>query len=65
MAAVGGLVHEEEELGLVDPAPPRGAPAEGVGHLRGPGCCFARDRANLTGLVLGCIEAKFCKKICV
>ena len=23
------------------------------------------DRANLTGLVLGCIEAKFCKKICV
>ena len=25
------------------------------------GCCIARDRANLTGLVLGCIEAKFCK----
>ena len=23
------------------------------------------DRANLTGLVLGCIEAKFCRKICV
>ena len=23
------------------------------------------DRANLRGLVLGCIEAKFCKKICV
>ena len=23
------------------------------------------DRANLTGLVLGCIKAKFCKKICV
>ena len=23
------------------------------------------DRANLTGLVLGCIEAKFCEKICV
>ena len=22
------------------------------------------DRANLRGLVLGCIEAKFCKKIC-
>ena len=22
-------------------------------------------RANLTGLVLGCIKAKFCKKICV
>ena len=22
-------------------------------------------RSNLTGLVLGCIEAKFCKKICV
>ena len=27
---------------------------------------FARlGRANLTGLVLGCIEAKFCNKICV
>ena len=25
------------------------------------GCCIASDRANLTGLVLGCIEAKFCK----
>ena len=25
----------------------------------------AFGRANLTGLVLGCIEAKFCKKICV
>ena len=24
-----------------------------------------KDRANLTGLVLGCIEANFCKKICV
>ena len=24
---------------------------------------FARDRANLTGLVLGCIEAKICKKM--
>ena len=23
------------------------------------------DRANFTGLVLGCIEAKVCKKICV
>ena len=23
------------------------------------------DQANLTGLVLGCIETKFCKKICV
>ena len=23
------------------------------------------DPANLTGLVLGCIEANFCKKICV
>ena len=23
------------------------------------------ERANLKGLVLGCIEAKFCKKICV
>ena len=24
-----------------------------------------KDRANWTGLVLGCIETKFCKKICV
>ena len=31
---------------------------EGAGAA---GCCIARDRANLTGLVLGCIEAKFCK----
>ena len=23
------------------------------------------DQASFTGLVLGCIEAKFCKKICV
>ena len=23
------------------------------------------DRANLTGLVLGCVGAKICKKICV
>ena len=23
------------------------------------------DAANFTGLVLGCIETKFCKKICV
>ena len=30
-----------------------------------PGCCIARDRANLAGLVLGRIEAKFCEKICV
>ena len=29
------------------------------------GCCIARDRASLTGLVLGCVEAKICKKICV
>ena len=26
---------------------------------------LSRDAANLTGLVLGCIVAKFCKKICV
>ena len=25
----------------------------------------AGDRPNFGGLVLGCIEAKFCKKICV
>ena len=30
-----------------------------------PGCCIARGRANFTGLVLGCIEAKICNKICV
>ena len=38
-----------------------GDPAAGHGRDL-PG---ALDRANLTGLVLGCIEAKFCKKICV
>ena len=26
---------------------------------------FPIERANFTGLVLGCIEAKVCKKICV
>ena len=26
---------------------------------------LSRDTANFTGLVLGCIETKFCKKICV
>ena len=31
-----------------------------VGHGGGP-----LDRANFTGFVLGCIEAKFCKKICI
>ena len=35
---------------------------ESPGRLAG---CTARDRANFTGLVLGCIEAKFYKKICV
>ena len=32
------------------------------------GCSLAAallGRANLAGLVLGCIEAKFCKRICV
>ena len=33
-------------------------PLQPVGSVRG-------ERANLKGLVLGCIEAKFCKKICV
>ena len=31
---------------------------------RGP-ASVPRDAANFRGLVLGCIEAKFCKKICV
>ena len=26
---------------------------------------LSRDAANFTGLVLGCIETRFCKKICV
>ena len=45
---------------------PRGPPppaAGGVGLLtltQG-----LRDRANLAGLFLGCIEAKFCKQMCV
>ena len=30
-----------------------------------PGGSVRGERANLKGLVLGCIEAKFCKKICV
>ena len=30
-----------------------------------PGGSVRGERANLTGLVNGCIEAKFCNKICV
>ena len=30
-----------------------------------PGGSVRGEQANLTGLVLGCIEAKFCKNICV
>ena len=38
------------------PSSPRPGPAS-----RSCRCCAARDRANFTGLVFGCIEAKFCK----
>ena len=38
-----------------------GAEVPDVRHSGAP----VLDRANLTGFVLGCIEAKFCKKICV
>ena len=34
-------------------------------HVEVPGGSVRGERANLKGLVLGCIEAKFCKKICV
>ena len=34
-------------------------------NLAEPGGSVRGERANLTGLVLSCIEAKFCKKICV
>ena len=40
----------------IDRPPPR-VPSPG-GSVRG-------EHANLTGLVLSCIEAKFCKKICI
>ena len=33
--------------------------------LQIPGGSVRGERANLKGLVLGCIEAKVCKKICV
>ena len=52
------------------PAPPRDSWYLRPG-LAAEGCAGPRQspsktrRANLTGLVLGCIEAKFCKKICV
>ena len=42
----------------------RAAPVRWAG-LDFSGCCTARDRTNFTGLVLGCIEATFCKQICV
>ena len=35
--------------------------AEAESDLRAAASCTARDRANLTGLVLGCIEAKLRK----
>ena len=34
-------------------------------RTRRPGGSVRGERANLKGLVLGCIEAKFCRKICV
>ena len=57
---ISGKHHVDQELerrvALVDTT---GAKARAPPQV--VGCCTARDRANLTGLVLGCIEAKFCK----
>ena len=54
--------EHQREYPREEGAQPRGRHGRGtyVATLR-----FARDRANLTGLVLGCLEAKFCKKVCV
>ena len=45
----------------------RREPARAVGFLRtiADDSCTTKERANFTGLALGCMEAKFCKKICV
>ena len=47
------------------PAPARQEVRAAAGWRALPMTAALLDRANLTGLVLGCIEAKFCKKICV
>ena len=59
----------------VSPVPPEPSSRSGVSSVASfedplcrsmPGISAALlDRANFTGLVLGCIEAKICKKICV
>ena len=41
------------------------ASAKAVSSTSGPAQPLSRDAANFTGLVLGCIETKFCKKIYV
>ena len=55
---------EARSIILWDPAQRRVA-AQLRGHDEAVTADHRLDRANLTGLVLGCIEAKFCKKICV
>ena len=44
---------------------PRNYAAEHFAILGRSARIAAMDAANFTGLVLGCIETKFCKKICV
>ena len=51
---------DDENVTALAPTPdPTAAPTPVADHCSA-GCCIARDRANFTGLVLGCIEAKFC-----
>ena len=61
----------ESQRGQTPQAAGGGAVAAGLDEAGGgvPGDARAdslsRDAANFIGLVLGCIETKFCKQICV
>ena len=69
--ALGGLDAVELEVGRRGLREPRvlrasGAPlASGLRRRRGRVGRGVGGAANFRGLVLGCIEAKFCRKICV
>ena len=54
-----GRPRRSEELGSQGPV------RKGRSIGGSPLAAASLGRANLAGLVLGCIEAKFCKKICV
>ena len=69
MGAVTALMHSHRDPTIAGHAAARRSPLK---HHRDPVASARVVNAssssvfrNFTGLVLGCIEAKFCKKICV